>query len=168
MSTRYQDNDGDGDREFIDNTATIGVRVVTPTYKWARIVGESTFATRWNDTGNRFFSIGSDNGLRGFLINEFSGARTGDRLFRTQVEMRTVPRPLWVLRLGGVLFYEVGGVGDTLAGNNKIQLHHDVGVGFRMLIPQTARDLFRFDFAIPLDGNAAGSLRFIAGFESAF
>jgi hypothetical protein len=89
-------------------------------------------------------------------------------LFRTQVELRTVPRPLWVLRLGGVLFYEVGGVGDTLAGNNKIQLHHDVGVGFRMLIPQTARDLFRFDFAIPLDGNAAGSLRFIAGFESAF
>ncbi|MBA2544151.1 MAG: hypothetical protein H0V17_31190 [Deltaproteobacteria bacterium] len=168
MSTRYQDNDGDGDREFIDNTATLGIRVVTPTYKWARIVGESTFATRWRDAGNRFFSIGSENGLRGFLINEFSGTRTGDRLFRTQVELRTTPRPLWVLRVGGVVFYEVGGVGDTLAGADKIQLHHDIGVGFRMLIPQTARDLFRFDFAVPLDGNAAGSVRFIAGFESAF
>ncbi len=167
MSTRIQNVDGGG-TSFIDNTATLGIRVVTPTYKWARLVGETTIATRWNDIGNRFFSIGSDNGLRGFLINEFSGTRTGDRLIRTQLELRTVPRPLWVIRYGGVLFYEVGGVGDTFAGNAKIQLHHDVGVGFRMLIPQTARDLFRFDFAIPLDGNNAGALRFIAGFESAF
>ena len=29
-------------------------------------------------------------------------------------------------------------------------------------------DLFRFDFAFPLDGPAAGALRFIGGFESAF
>jgi len=168
LSTRYQDLDTDGDREFIDNTATLGIRVVTPTYKWARLVAESTISTRWNDAGNRFFAIGSDNGLRGFLINEFSGTRTGDRLVRTQVELRTVPRPLWVVRYGGVLFYEVGGVGDTFAGNAKIQLHHDVGAGLRILIPQTARDLFRFDFAIPLDGANAGKVRFIAGFESAF
>ncbi len=146
----------------------IRIGVVTPPSKWAGLVGETTIATRWNDIGNRFFAIGSDNGLRGFLINEFSGTRTGDRLIRTQVELRTTPRPLWVVRYGGVLFYEVGGVGDTFDGNSKIQLHHDVGAGFRMLIPQTARDLFRFDFAIPLDGNNAGKLRFIAGFESAF
>lgn len=168
LSTRYQDSDGDGDHEFIDNTATVGVRVVTPTYRWARIVAESTISTRWNDTGNRFFAIGSDNGLRGFLINEFSGTRTGDRLARTQIELRTVPRPLWVIRYGAVVFYEVGGVGDTFNGNAKLQLHHDAGAGFRMLVPQTARDLFRFDFAVPLDGANAGKLRFIAGFESAF
>ncbi len=168
MSTQYRDADNDGDHELVNNTATVGVRVVTPTYKWARIVAESTLATRWKDINNSFFAIGSDNGLRGFLINEFSGVRTGDRLMRTQVELRTVPRPLWVIRYGGVLFYEVGGVGDTFNGSGKLQLHHDVGFGFRMLIPQTARDLFRFDFAFPLDGPNAGALRFIAGFESAF
>ncbi len=171
MSTSYRDVDGS--KEFADNTAEVGVRVVTPTYKWARLVAESTIATRWNDTSNRFFSIGSENGLRGFLINEFSGARTGDRIIRTQIELRTVPRPLWVVRYGGVAFYEVGGVSDTFLKSSDgtrpgMQLHHDVGVGFRMLIPQTARDLFRFDFAFPLDGQNAGKLRFIAGFESAF
>jgi len=171
MSTRFQDIDKDGDHEFVDNTASLAIRVVTPTYKWARIVAESTFSTRWNDASNRFFAIGSDNGLRGFLINEFSGQRTGDRLVRTQVELRTVPRPLWVVRYGGVLFYEVGGVSDRLLPSADgrqpgLQLHQDVGVGFRMLVPQTSRDLFRFDFAVPLDGGT--TLRFIAGFDSAF
>lgn len=168
LATQYRDADGDGDHELVNNTATVGVRVVTPTYKWARIVAESTVSTRTKDINNSFFAIGSDNGLRGFLINEFSGVRTGDRLMRTQIELRTIPRPLWVIRYGGVLFYEVGGVGDTFNGAAKLQLHHDVGAGFRMLIPQTARDLFRFDFAFPLDGPNAGALRFIAGFESAF
>jgi hypothetical protein len=40
-----------------------------------------------------------------------------------------------------------------------------------MLIPQTSRELFRFDLAIPVtDGvrTRAGSPAFIAGFESAF
>jgi hypothetical protein len=171
ISTRYQDLDDDGDREFIDNAATFGLRVVTPSYKWARIVAETTIATRWNDTLNRFFTIGSDNGLRGFLINEFSGTRTGDRLFRQQIELRTAPvswPKMLGVAIGGVAFYEVGGVGDTFFKQDRIQLHHDVGVGFRALFPQTARDLFRFDFAVPLDGAAAGKLRFIAGFESAF
>ena len=144
------------------------LRLVTPTYKWARIVAESTIATRSRDINNSFFTIGSDNGLRGFLINEFSGTRTGDRLIRTQIELRTTPRPLWVIRYGGVLFYEVGGVGDTFNGNAKIALHHDVGAGFRMLIPQTARDLFRFDFAFPLDGPNAGALALHRRLRSAF
>jgi len=41
-----------------------------------------------------------------------------------------------------------------------------------MLIPQTARDLFRFDFAKPLDGDhrcpIPGNICFIAGFDSYF
>jgi hypothetical protein len=168
MSTRVQDTDDDGSREFIDNTASLAVRMVSPTYKWARLVGEFTLATRWNDKANAFFGIGSSNGLRGFLINEFQGQRTGDRLVRTQLELRTVPRPLWVFRYGGLLFYEVGSVADTFFGAAPMVLHQDVGAGFRLLIPQTQRDLFRFDFAIPLDGPAAGKLRFIAAFEQAF
>ena len=161
MSTRYQDIDSDGDREFIDNTASATIRMITPTYKWARLVALATVATRWNDASNRFFTIGSDSGLRGFLVNEFSG----QRLARAQFEVRSTPRPLWVLRVGAVLFYDVGSAADTF---KEMRLHHDVGAGFRMLIPQTARDLFRFDFAVPLDGIAAGKVRFIAGFESAF
>ena len=169
MSTRLQyiDQDGDGTKqlEFIDNTASAGVRLVSPTYKWVRVVAESTLATRWNDTvteGRGAFAIGSSNGLRGFQINEFRG----QRLWRNQLEVRTIPVPFWVLRLGAVAFYDVGGAFDSFGSD--FALHSNIGLGFRMLVPQTARELFRFDLAFPLDGRDAGALRFIASFEQAF
>jgi hypothetical protein len=168
MSTRYQniDRDGDGTKqhEFIDNTASASFRVVTPTYKIASIVALMSVATRWNDTVSSAFgsfSIGSDNGLRGFQINQFRG----QRLASGQFEVRTVARLFWRVAVGSVLFYDVGSAALTF---KEMQLHHDVGAGLRMLIPQNGRDVFRFDLAIPLDGNARGTPRFIAAFESAF
>lgn len=148
-------------RDLIDNTAYARMRVATPSYRAGRLVVESMIQTRWNDTQNRFFTLGSDNGLRGFVIDEFRG----ERLFATQIEARSVPIELWVLRAGAVVFYELGGAGDSF---RELPIHHDVGVGIRWLIPQISRDLFRFDLAIPLDGAAAGTPRLIGGFESAF
>jgi hypothetical protein len=66
------------------------------------------------------------------------------------------------------LFYDVGGAEDTFA---RMTIHSNVGYGFRMLVPQTSRELFRFDLAIPLDDGVRtrrGSPHFIAGFQSAF
>jgi hypothetical protein len=149
----------------IDNTATAQVRAATPTLGYFRIIGQAHFETRWNDTQNAFYSLGSDSGLRAYDIGQF----IGDRRAVAQFEARSVPIPWWVLRLGAVAFYEVGGAADTF---KTMELHHDIGVGFRMLIPQTARDLFRFDFAIPLDGESdcpiPGNICFIAGFDSYF
>jgi hypothetical protein len=147
--------------EFIDNTASGNLRVVTPTYKFMRIVAESTIGTRWNDTANSFLTIGSDNGLRGFNINQFAG----QRLSGSQIELRTIPTAIWVTRVGGVLFYDVGGAANSFS---SMQLHHDVGFGIRTLVPQTSRELFRFDLAFPLDGDEAGKPKFIAGFQSEF
>jgi hemolysin activation/secretion protein len=109
----------------------------------------------------RFYSIGSDNGLRGFDINEFFGKRIAS----TQIELRSSPVPLWVLRIGGVLFYDAGGAADRVG---DLALHHDIGIGLRSLLPQTSRELFRFDLAFPLDGPDRFFPRFIAGFQSEF
>ncbi len=155
IATRHQDG------EFIDNAASWSLRLVSPVYWRARLVAESTFGTRWNDTTNALLTIGSDNGLRGFSINEFAG----QRLTGSQIEVRSLPYAFWVFRLGGVLFYDVGGAADTF---RELQLHHDVGIGLRSLIPQTSRELFRFDLAFPLDGPSAGKPKFIAGFRSEF
>ncbi len=157
-STRRQDG------RWIDNTASATLRVVTPTYEFTRLVALFTVATRWNDESNRFFAIGSDDGLRGFAINEFAG----QRLARANVEVRTTAFPLWVFRVGGVLFYDLGGADDTFG---QMKLYSNVGYGFRMLIPQTSRELFRFDLAVPLEDGVRtkrGQPHFIAGFESAF
>lgn len=154
-STRYQDG------AFRDNGASISTRLVTPNLGYFRVVSESSLGRRWDERTPGFFSIGSDNGLRGFRINQFIGAR----VFGTQIEARSIPQSLWVLRLGGVVFYELGGAGETLG---TLPLHHDAGIGFRMLLPQTSRELFRFDLAFPLDGDEAGRPKFSAGFQSEF
>jgi outer membrane translocation and assembly module TamA len=76
-----------------------------------------------------------------------------------------LPYPIWVIRLGGVVFYDVGSAADSLA---QMTLHHDVGLGLRMLVPQTSAQLVKFDFAVPLDGVNRGHVRFLAGFGSEF
>jgi len=149
----------------IDNTATVQVRVATPTVLYGRLIAQVHMETRWNDTQNVFYTLGSESGLRAYDIAQF----IGNRRIVGQFEARSMPYPFWVLRLGAVAFYEVAGVAGSF---DTMQLHQDVGVGLRMLIPQTARDLFRFDFAKPLDGQRdcpiPGNFCFIAGFDSYF
>lgn len=149
----------------IDNTANAQVRAASPTLGHFRLVGQAGMQTRWNDTQNAFYTLGSESGLRGYDLGQF----IGNRRVVAQVEARSVPVPFWVLRVGAAAFYEVGAVASSF---RTMDMHHDVGVGFRMLIPQTARDLFRFDFAKPLDGDhrcpIPGNICFIAGFDSYF
>jgi hypothetical protein len=156
LGGRYQDG------EFIDNTATWSIRAAAPPIADAvRLLAQASLSTRWNNTQNTFFVIGSDTGLRGFGINEF----TGQRYANLQFEARTLPYPFWVLRFGAVAFYDLGGAYKTLDG---LPLHQDAGLGLRILVPQTSAQLLKFDFAIPFDGGDAGRLHFIAGFGSEF
>ena len=153
----------------IDNSATTQIRVATPTYSWFRVLAQAEVDTQWHNTQNSFYAIGSDSGLRGYNVNEFRSARNdSSRRATGQLEFRTVPVPWWVFRLGAVAFYEIGGVAESL---QRMNLYSDVGFGVRLLIPQTSRELFRFDLALPLQdavGNPALHPHFIAGFQSYF
>ncbi|MBP9085961.1 MAG: hypothetical protein KBG15_07575 [Kofleriaceae bacterium] len=147
--------------DYIDNTADATLRVVGPSIKLGRIVTRLRLATRWNDTQNRFYTVGSESGLRGFRVSEFNG----QRLMSFQIEARSKPLRYSAFRAGGVLFYELGGSADAFAA---LPLHQDAGVGLRFLTPQTSRELVRFDFAFPFDGVNRGRPQFIAGFGSDF
>jgi outer membrane translocation and assembly module TamA len=147
---------------LINNTATGSVRAATPPIAGlGRLVAQSSLSTKWDNEQNTFFAIGSDTGLRGFGINQFRG----QRYFDFQLEARSAPYPLWVLRLGAVAFYDLGGAADLLS---KLDLHQDAGFGVRMLIPQLSAQLWKFDFAIPFDGANRGGVRLLAGFGSEF
>lgn len=151
-------------KNAIDNTATGQVRAATPTVGMLRFIGQVQMETRWDDQQNQFYGLGSDSGLRAYRINQV----IGDRRFLAQFETRSVPYPFWVLRVGGVLFYEGGGAASSFG---TMRYLHDVGFGMRVLIPQSSRELFRFDLAFPLataPGTPAGQPRFIAGFDSYF
>lgn len=153
----------------IDNSAAAQLRFATPTIDWFRIVVQGEVDTQWHNTQNAYYAIGSDSGLRGYNVNEFRSPRNdSSRLAKGQAELRTTPVPWWVLRLGAVAFYEVGGAADSL---NQMKLYNDVGAGVRLLVPQTSRELFRFDIALPLQSaqsNPAFHPHFIAGFDSYF
>ena len=155
LGIRYQHG------ELIDNNATGSVLAAAPAVAGVRLLAQSQLSTRWNDTQNRFYAIGSDTGLRGYNVNEFNG----QRLVSFQLEARTLPYAWWVLRIGGVAFYDLGGAADSL---NQLTLHQDAGLGLRILIPQTSAQLFKFDFAIPFDGQNRGTVRLLAGFGSEF
>jgi hypothetical protein len=149
----------------IDNTATAQLRAATPTLaSRLRFVGQIQGETRWNDSQNQFYALGSENGLRAYNISQF----IGDRRINAQLEARSVPIPIWVVRVGGVVFYDGGGAADSFRRMRYVQ---DVGFGLRMLVPHTSRELFRFDLAFPLNdapGTRTGRPRFIAGFDSYF
>jgi hypothetical protein len=165
---RFQ-TDGPHGWSSIDNSATAQLRAATPTLDWFRLIAQAEVDTRWHDTQNSYYVIGSDSGLRGYNVNQFRSARSdSSRRAIGQLEMRTVPVPWWVFRVGAVAFYEVGGVAESL---QHINLYNDVGFGLRALIPQTSRELFRFDLAFPLQatpGTGAFAPHFLAGFQSYF
>ena len=158
VSMRFQDG------TTIDNTADVALRVGTPIYRYFRIVAQGEVDTRWHDTQNAFYAIGSDSGLRGYPIGEFIGQRRATGM----LELRSMPIAFWVLRFGAVAFYEAGGAANSFG---DMQLHQDAGFGLRFLLPQTSRDIWRFDLAFPFDavpGSPAGVPHFIAGFGSYF
>jgi outer membrane translocation and assembly module TamA len=136
--------------------------MVTPSFATGRVLLEVRAATLWNDTQNRFVTVGGDNGLRGFPINEFEGQRR----FVTQLEYRSRALRILLARLGGVAFYDLGGAAESFS---SMRLHHNVGVGVRALIPQMSPEPFRFDVSFALDGPDAGLPgRIIAGYRQAF
>ncbi|HSD86886.1 MAG TPA: hypothetical protein VLB44_05205, partial [Kofleriaceae bacterium] len=150
--------------ESIDNTATGQVRAATPTLPYMRLIAQVHMETRWHDTQNQYYTLGLESGLRGYRIGQFYG----DRRIVGQFEARSIPVPFWVLRVGGVLFYDGGGSANSF---KTMHDYHDVGFGIRALVPQTSRELFRFDLAFPLvaaPGVRAGIPSFTAGFESYF
>jgi hypothetical protein len=149
--------------EAIDNIVEAKLRLVTPSFEIGRVVTEAKVAGLFRDTQNDFYSLGGDNGLRGFRI----GAFVGGRRVLWQTELRTRPVPILFTRWGLVAFHDIGGTGDRF---ESLELHHDAGLGIRMLVPQLNPELFRFDFAFALDSGIPASqrFRFSAGYEQSF
>lgn len=123
-----------------------GVAGATPPWLLGRLVAAAGWTARRRDTSNGQVVLGGDNGLRGYASGRFrvigGSAVTGN------VEYRTLPLDIWSVQLGGVAFYDVGSVYQAL---RSAAVHHAAGLGLRLLFPQVNRDVFRFDFGVPLD-----------------
>lgn len=135
---------------LIDQDYSVRFRTASPRFVLGRVIASIDLVSRVADSGRTLVSVGGDNGLRGFASQAFYGFGV-DRL-RANVELRTPPVVLGSVHIGGVLFYDAGGVGD---GPASLDLHHALGLGLRMLLPQFNRFAFRLDLGFPLDHGGA-------------
>lgn len=149
--------------EWIDNVFTGSVGAGSPMIaKTLRVVGKASMALRLHESGNRFYTLGGNNGLRGYVISEFAGQKR----VLTNLELRSVPLRIWFARVGGVAFWDMGHVADRLG---DLRMKHGVGIGLRYLIPQLQPLVFRFDWALPLsDPQSRFPGRFSAGVAQNF
>jgi len=143
-STRIQDG------ELIDNFSTSSLKIATPRIADAfRVVAKAELGLRLRERGNGRFRLGGANGLRGYLISEF----TGQKQILTNLEVRSMPLRLLFARAGGLLFWDMGHAANRL---EQLQMKHSVGFGLRTLVPQLQPIVFRFDWAFPLQEASAG------------
>ena len=136
--------------EAIDNYSSSSVKVATPRVANAfRVVAQASIGIRLRERGNDRFRLGGTNGLRGYVISEF----TGQKQVLTNIEVRSMPLHLLFARAGGLVFWDMGHAADRLS---QLRMNHSVGFGLRTLVPQLQPIVFRFDWAFPLQGPSAG------------
>lgn len=145
---------------LVNETASFGVRNVSPRLRFLRLHLSFQLSLRNHDLNNTLLTLGSDNALRAFASRSFSGYS----LYLLNAELRTLALNLWTVHVGAVLFYDGGDAPSTLAAGTW---HQDVGAGVRVLLPQFNRDVIRVDLAVPLPPDAAG-VRVTASWGQAF
>jgi Omp85 superfamily domain len=165
-SATFRREDGD----YIDMLRSAEAIAVSPQFFGMRLAARAHWSGLFDDTGNRFFTLGGDNGLRGYPINAFIGNAPEAARVLANVELRSQAVPVLFTRVGGILFWDAGHAADCYRGcESPLTIHQDVGFGMRVLIPQMQPYVFRFDWAVPLTGSTAGLPgRFIAGVNQVF
>ena len=150
---------------WIDQVGNVTVYAASPIVgRLFRIVVGGQVDSQRANTTNTPFVLGGSNGMRGYEVNEFIGTTA---LVGPHRDPHDAARDL-SQRIGGALFYDVGDAAPSFA---DLDLHNDVGLGVRWLIPQLNSTVIRIDWAVPLqDGpvTRVGIGRFSASFEQVF
>lgn len=150
------------EKDLIDQLVVFGFYGFTPMlWKAIRVVARFEADMRLSETQNRSLAIGAENGLRGYVIGAFRGLKR----LRANLEVRSTPWRFYFLRVGGLVFWDLGGANDSW---DDLKAFNSVGLGLRILIPQINTLTSRFDLAFPLQGESRGIPVFSMGFDQAF
>lgn len=139
-----------------DQTYSAGGFVATPVIRRLfRVMASAAVTVILDDSQNRLLFLGGTSGLRAYAIGDLFGTTSA----LAHMEVRSMALPIWSLRLGGLVFCDVGdaaspeiaGGGGDLARVFRSVLalhpHYDLGVGLRLLIPQLQPEVIRVDWA---------------------
>jgi hypothetical protein len=123
--------------------AQAALRIVSPRLRFLRLVLDYAAVSTYRNYLNRKVSLGGEARPRGYINSAFRGASG----YAGSLELRTSSINVLSARVGAVAFYDVGGVGDSVATAYPNQ---SLGAGVRILFPQINRQVFRIDWAAPL------------------
>jgi hypothetical protein len=137
------------DGGLVDRRQGASASFVTPILARAfRLVTEGGVSRLLENTRREVrYSVGAETGLRGYATGEFQGQAS----YVAHIEARSRPLTAATLRLGGVIFYDVGHAAPTFAA---LTVKQDVGAGLRLLIPQLNFYVLRVDWAFALQNGA--------------
>jgi hypothetical protein len=162
-----------------DQNYTAGIYAASPVLvRKLRVIGSLGASSLVDDTRNSYYSLGGENGLRGYAVGDLFGKAQ----FLGHLEARTMAIAVASLRLGAVAYYDVGDAGSPDPGTGadlvralrqvvNLQPKSDLGAGLRLLIPQLNNYVLRLDCAFPLQSTThtqAGRPRFSFGFSQVF
>ncbi|MDB4941474.1 MAG: outer membrane protein assembly factor BamA [Labilithrix sp.] len=137
------------------------VALATPSFGIGRLYLDGLGIARPKNYLNQRSTLGGETRLRGYP----SGALLGENLVAYNVELRSRPLQILSCQVGTAVFFDVGDAFDGAAFRPK----SSVGFGFRSLVPQLDRKVFRVDIAFPLvRGGGESPVGFYLAFQQAF
>ena len=127
------------------------------------LVARATAISGWNvDRDVQFFADGVT-GLRGYRMHTF----VGDRALIVNVEERLyLGREILQLVSPGVVAFADFGNATNGGVADLMHLKSDVGIGFRMGLPRTPKNLLRLDLAYALNRDPLGRRGWLVSFSS--
>jgi hypothetical protein len=147
-----------------DSAIEARLRAVTPKLGFGRVVFDANVYRRFDNYLKTTRTLGGETRLRGYP----TGAFIGQDSVLYNLEFRTRPLQFWSLALGFAAFYDVG---DAFDGVRNFRPKQSTGAGFRLLIPQLNRTVFRGDLGFPLTRplpTGTPPVAFFFGFDQAF
>ncbi|MBX7153578.1 MAG: hypothetical protein K1X91_01360 [Bacteriodetes bacterium] len=111
--------------------------------------------TSWNWNAYRQLVLDNDAGLRGYTTNGLAG----DNRFIANLELRAFPDVnLWIFRLGGAVFYDVGAVWNQANKLSATRFHNALGIGVRIINTKASGGsaILRLDAAYNFDEQKFG------------
>jgi hypothetical protein len=129
-------------------SAQAAFRYVSPRLHFARVVFDAALVSTYHNYLNRKLVMGGETRPRGYVPLSLRGPSG----LGSSLELRTFAINILSARVGGVAFYDLGGVGESVPA---LRLKQSLGGGVRVLFPQLNRAVFRLDWAAPLTAGAS-------------
>ena len=122
------------------------LRLASPRFALGRFVADAGVFSRYENYLKRRTSLGGETRLRGYAAGEFIGSDG----FVANAELRTRSIDVLSVQVGLAAFYDAGHVARRFS---ELSARQAVGLGFRVLIPQLDRVVFRVDWGTPLSAG---------------